>query len=130
MYTKKDKIYSEPFKALKQEGVTAYSLPEKEGGKVEEFDVSVDDMVFNGTMFLWGENKFAQMIIKGGSYDIYKAAIVKKRYSLDDQIAIVLNKDEDEDASISFQRMQEWRSYASAVARKIMEIVEAEKSKL
>lgn len=47
-----------------------------------------------------------------------KKYIIQKRYSNDDQLAIMLNRDDDE---LSYQKMQEWREWASTVARMIMD---------
>lgn len=59
------------------------------------------------------------------TYADAKKFIINKRYTNDDQIAIILNKDDDEESALAFQKMQEWREWASVVARKIMETIES-----
>ena len=49
---------------------------------------------------------------RGKSYTHIKTFIIKLHYSNDDQIAIMLNDDEDK-----MREMQEWREYAASVAR-------------
>jgi hypothetical protein len=43
------------------------------------------------------------------------------RYSNDDQIAIILNKDESEKDKISYNRMQMWRRFADDLAIRTVE---------
>jgi hypothetical protein len=50
---------------------------------------------------------------KGQNYAAIKTFIIKLHYSNDDQIAIMLNGDEEK-----MKEMQEWREYASYIARK------------
>ena len=58
-----------------------------------------------------------------GSYTDAKKFLIGKRYSNDDQIAIILNKDDSEEDTLAFEKMQEWREWASVMAHKIMEII-------
>lgn len=57
------------------------------------------------------------------TYADAKKYVICKRYSNDDQIAIILNKDNSEEDALAFQKMQEWRDWASAVAHKIMDCI-------
>ena len=56
------------------------------------------------------------------SYAEWKTKIIKWRYSNDDQIAILINKDDSEEDIIKYNRMQEWREYAAKLARKIINL--------
>lgn len=58
-----------------------------------------------------------------GSYTDAKKFIISKRYSNDDQIAIMLNKDDSEEDALAYEKMQEWRAWASTMAHKIIEII-------
>ena len=49
-------------------------------------------------------------------YNSVKTAIIKSRYSYDDQIAIMLNKADSPEDERKFKRMQDWRRYAAEVA--------------
>ena len=78
-----------------------------------------------GSIIFWSEDKLAQRVFKNGTYADYKKAIIQKKYSNDDQIAIMLNKDSGEEIDLlAYQKMQEWRDWASLVARKILEILQ------
>lgn len=97
---------------------------EDNGEEIEEIEATVDDMHKVGSIVLWSEDKLVQRIFKNGAYADYKKAIIQKKYSNDDQIAIMFNKDSGEAADIlAYDKMQEWRVWASIVAKKIMEIL-------
>lgn len=109
---------------LKRGSSIAY-LFQDNGQEIQEIKTDIEDMHKSGDLVLWSGNKIAQMIIKNGSYGDYKKAIIQKKYNNDDQIAIILNKDSGlSDDIFAYQKMQEWRSWASAVADKIMKTLE------
>ena len=98
-----------------------------EGGEeeIEEIEATVDDIHKVGSIILWSEDKLAQKIFKNGAYADYKKAIIQKKYSNDDQIAIILNKDSGEETDLlAYDKMQEWREWASIVAKKILEVLQ------
>lgn len=72
---------------------------------VDDFEEVDEDLVINidGTNY----------IFVGQSYSEIKTFIIKLHYSNDDQIAIMLNNDENK-----MNQMQEWREYAASIARK------------
>ena len=47
--------------------------------------------------------------------------LIKIRYSNDDQIAILLNKDSSEEDLLKYNKMQEWRDWASILAKAFMD---------
>ena len=73
-----------------------------------------------GNLIRWNNGLFATIIDKGATYGDIKGQIIKMRYSLDDQMAIVLNKDNSAEDLMHFDKMQEWRQFAGEVARKAM----------
>lgn len=123
MYKIGNKTYADAGYYLKRGSSVGYSFEDNDVS-IEEIVCNLEDMHFNGSIILWSNNKLAQRVLKNGVYGDYKKAIIQKKYSNDDQIAIMLNKDSGEDIDIlSYQKMQEWREWASTVARKILEIV-------
>ena len=77
----------------------------------DDLDVHVDSKI----VFLCGR-KF-MFLPKAITYEEIKKKIIKSRYTDDDQIAIILNKDDSEEDMMLFNKMQEWRAFASEVAR-------------
>jgi len=58
------------------------------------------------------------------NYGNWKKHIINLRYSNDDQIAIILNKDSgDEKDLLRYNKMQEWRVWAGQLANKILEML-------
>ena len=108
---------------LKRGSSIAYFF-EDNGEETQEIEATIDDMHKVGSIVLWSEDKLAQRVFKNGVYADYKKAIIQKKYSNDDQIAIMLNKDSGEEADLlAYAKMQEWREWASIVAKKIMETI-------
>ena len=108
---------------LKRGSSIAYFF-ENSDEEVQEIKATIDDIHKVGSIILWSEDKLAQRIFKNGRYADYKKAIIQKKYSNDDQIAIMLNKDSGEEADLlAYAKMQEWREWASIVAKKIMETI-------
>ena len=123
MYKIGNKTYADAGYHLKMGGSIAYFF-EDNGQEIQEVKTDIEDMHATDSIILWSKNKIAQRIIKNGNYGDYKKAIIQKKYSNDDQIAIILNKDSGlEEDLFAYQKMQEWREWASIVAKKIMEIL-------
>lgn len=108
---------------LKRGSSIAYFF-ENNGEEIQEIKATIDDMHKVGSIILWSEDKLAQRVFKNGVYADYKKAIIQKKYSNDDQIAIILNKDSGEEADLlAYQKMQEWRDWSSQVAKKIISLI-------
>lgn len=52
-------------------------------------------------------------------YATVKTEMVKKRYSNDDQIAIMLNVQLSEEDKMYYDKMQEWREFSGYIAKSI-----------
>ena len=90
------------------------------GGKTERLEVDykgyiltiedfkeVDENLYENIDDVWYD-------FSNWDYAQLKTFIIKLHYSNDDRIAIILNNDEDK-----IREMQEWRDYASEIAKKI-----------
>lgn len=123
MYTIKNKTFADAGYYLERGSSIAYSF-ENNNEKIEEKEIVLDDMHLFGQVILCTDGKIAQRILPRGDYSEYKKALVKKRYSNDDQIAIMLNRDSGDEADIiAYDKMQEWRNWASTVAKRIIELI-------
>lgn len=94
------------------------------GKKPKEEQVVIDDLVIENDIAKWHGGKFSVRGVSFQSYKDLKLFIIKLRYSMDDQVAILLNKDDSDSDKLDYTRMQDWRKYASAVAKKIIEVNE------
>ena len=119
MYKIKNIVYADAGKILKSANYQGYQCK----GNLEDFEELTVDLNTghreNGLIIF--DN--AVMLVKDLDYVGWKTHIVKIRYSNDDQIAIILNKDSSEEDLLRFNKMQEWREYASELAHKILEIL-------
>lgn len=120
MYISKEKIYADAGKYLignKSKGFSGY----QEYGPYTERFLDLSNLTINDKYIYFDEIRWDNPGIH--SYSDIKKYIVHKRYSNDDQIAIMLNKDDSEEDALAYEKMQEWREWASVLARKIMEII-------
>lgn len=120
MYTIQDTVYADAGKYLKCGNKVAFQMKASEN--IEELDLNLDDIQIVNNYAYYNNGLFAQEVNPRWTYGDYKSRIIKKKYSNDDQIAIMLNKYDSELDQIYYQKMQEWRAFASLLAKKIMEI--------
>lgn len=119
MFIQKNKVYAESGSVLrnKQTGEVCF----QGSGVLEDYEeivINLSDIEIHGCICLISNGLIAHWI---GSKDFedLKSEWVKKRYSYDDQIAIMLNRSESESDLLYFNKMQEWRIFASNIARAI-----------
>lgn len=120
MFTKNNTVYADAYKYLKhkERNVIALSIQ----GSAEEYEElpmnNPLDIEVSGGMIFWNNRRFANIPVRM-DYAGVKSSIIKSRYSNDDQLAIILNKDESEEERMYFEKMQEWREFAAYVAKSI-----------
>lgn len=123
MYKQRNKTYSDAGKYLKCGNRVAYEFGETASEITEAAD-TLAGFTKVGGMITWSNGFRAIKVIENGTYDDYKTKMIKARYSNDDQIAIMLNKDSgNEEDALAYQRMQEWREYSAKVAKEIMKVL-------
>ena len=105
MYTDKNIVYADPGKYLKYKNQIAFQLSASEG--IIECDLNIDDLYIKNNIALYNNSLCAQPVHSNYTYADYKRDIIKKRYSNDDQIAIILNKEDSEEDLIRYNRMME-----------------------
>lgn len=120
MYTDRNITYADPGKYLKSKNNICFQG--SSNVVYEELPLELNDMhIKNGVVF-YNTDLCAQFIVRSWTYADYKREFIKKRYSNDDQIAIILNKDDSEEDLQRYNRMMEWRKFASLMANKIMNL--------
>lgn len=120
MFIKGNMVYADAYKYLKHKTENQIAL--KAIGKETDFEeLSMNsplDVKSEGNLILWNDRKFA-CIPQTFDKDGVKTAIVKCHYNNDDQIAIMLNKEDGEEGAMYYQKMQEWRAFASYIAKEV-----------
>ena len=117
MYIDRNIIYSDPYKFLICDNTVGFQFPADKD--VEEFEINMDDIKRLGKLAYYNNGRLAEKLVENVDYGYYKSSIIKKRYSNDDQIAIILNKDDSEEDRIRYDRMMQWREFAADLAKKI-----------
>lgn len=122
MFTKGNTVYADAYKYLKHKNRNIIALSIQ--GSADDFEElpmnDPLDVEIDGSMVFWNNRKFAtrpDAFTKEG----IKTRIIKSRYSNDDQLAIILNKDNSETDAMYYQKMQEWREFAAFIAQKAIE---------
>ena len=118
MFQSKNIVYADPGKYLIGNHKVGYQFP-GELSEFEEKDVDIN-IVKKGNRYVYNNGLFGVRIAKNASYSDIKAMLVKIRYSNDDQIAIIINRDDSEEDNLKFQQMQEWRSWCASLAKEII----------
>lgn len=121
MFIKGNMIYSEAGYILKCDNKKAFQLPYDASKEYIEIPIDITNTKIESGMI----NMDGVVFRNNEKYDYgqWKANIIKKRYSNDDQIAIMLNHG-DEESNMIYNKMMQWREYASMLAKKFVELNE------
>ena len=129
MFTRNNRYYADAFRYLHNEKMNAVALmvtnpegwdelpfPEDLTVQVEERrdekgNVTGYDAFFHDRLFL--------IQLDSTDYNSVKSAVIRRRYSLEEQTAIILNKDKNEEKLKDYHDMQAWRDFAALLASKI-----------
>ena len=117
MYKRGNIVYADTYKYLQHKEGKYIALQGK--GELDDFD-EIDmelpiKVEVKGNLVTWNSGKLAT-IPKNLSYASVKKNIIYGRYSNDDQLAIMLNNTTED-----YARMQEWRNFATEIARLVDE---------
>lgn len=119
MYKIRNKVYPEAGYVLVGKSRIGYVFQ----GEFEEFTeqpITIDDMKVEGNFLLYSNGLILERNYPNLTYEEQKARIVKRLFSNDDQIAIMLNKGRSEQDDLVFEKMQEYRDWAGTLAKKIV----------
>lgn len=123
MFVKDNILYADAYKYLKHKTAPTVAmivpLTNSTIGDYEEvsFKDPLDIEVKDNTIY-WG-NRLFLIKVKSLKYADVKTAIIKSRYSDDDQMSIILNRDKGEEKEVLYQKMQEWRDFAGYIAKTV-----------
>lgn len=120
MYIKNNVVYADAGNILVSSNAIGYSLM-ADIANIQEQQINLQDMELEGEFLKYSDGLIVQGY-KNLDYAGWKDYIIKWRYTIDDQIAIILNKDENAEKLLEYNRMQEWRDWAGTLANKILNI--------
>ena len=124
MYKKGNVVYADAYKYLvhKSKGIIAFALSGDES-EFEEKKLPVPIKIIdegNGFYSIQDVPK-VKFYFSKNDYATVKTEMIKKRYSNDDQIAIMLNAQLSEEDKVYYNKMQEWREFSGYIAKSINE---------
>ena len=120
MFTINNTIYADAGNILIGDNKVGYQFIGKES-EFKEQKIKYDEINIKGSFIKYDNGRLLELIPRQPSYGYFKSCIIKKRYSNDDQIAILLNKDSSEEDLLKYNKMQEWRDWASILAKAFMD---------
>ena len=106
MFTINNTIYADAGNILIGDNKVGYQFIGKES-EFKEQKIKYDDINIKGSFIKYDNGRLLELIPRQPSYGYFKSHIIKKRYSNDDQIAILLNKDSSEEDLLKYNKMQE-----------------------
>ena len=118
MYKVRNKVYVDAGKILIGKNKRGYRFL----GEVADFSekaISLDDMKVEGKFLVYSDGLIRELYDPSAPYEQLKAKYVKRLFSNDDQIAIMLNKDKSAADAELFDKMQEWRDWCGVLAKKV-----------
>ena len=118
MYKVRNKVYAEAGSILIGKNKRGYSFL----GEVSDFSekaIRLDDMKVDGQFLVYSDGLIRELYDPNATYEQLKAKYVKRLFSNDDQIAIMLNKDKSAADAELYERMQEWRDWCGVLAKKV-----------
>ena len=118
MFTHNGSIYADAGKVLVSKSKIGYKLP-LGTSPVEEKDIDLSSLSIKGRLIVGDVQILNHPTF---TFDQWKAHIVKWRYTNDDQIAIMLNKDNSPEDTLYYNKMQEWRGWASTLAHALVDL--------
>lgn len=119
MYKVRNKVYADAGSLLIGKNKRGYVFL----GELKEFSekaIRLDDMRIEGQFLVYSDGLIREIYNPNLTYEQLKAKYVKRLFSNDDQIAIMLNKDRSEEDAELFGKMQEWRDWCGVLAKKVI----------
>lgn len=121
MYTIKNKTYADAGYVLKYKNKVAFSFEDVDEKDVLETKLNLENMQKIGKFVAYSDG--LKEYISCTEYKEWKKKWVNKQFTNDDQIAIILNKDDSEEDSLLFNKMQAWREWSGVIAKKIISVL-------
>lgn len=121
MYKVRNKVYADAGNLLIGNNKVGYVFL----GELKEFSekaIQLDDMRIEGDFLVYSNGMIRELYNPNMTYEQLKAKYVKRLFSNDDQIAIMLNKDRSAEDAEYFNKMQEYRDWCGTLAKKVMSL--------
>ena len=124
MYKKRNVVYADAYKYLvhKSKGTIAFAQSGDESEFEEkEFPTPIKIVDEGSGFYSIQDVPKVKFYFSKSDYATVKTEMIKKQYSNDDQIAIMLNAQLSEEDKMYYDKMQEWRKFSGYIAKLINE---------
>ena len=124
MYKKGNVVYADAYKYLvhKSKGIIAFAQSGDESEFEEKgFPVPIKIIDEGSGLYSIQSVPKVKFYFSKSDYATVKTEMIKKQYSNDDQIAIMLNAQLSEEDKMYYDKMQEWREFSGHIAKLINE---------
>ena len=119
MFIKNNTIFSEAGKYLSAQNFLGFKVSDSDDSKYTEKDF--EEPKVSGQFLIIGEIR--TLLSEIINYENLKKKFIEWHYSNDDQIAIILNKDNSDEDKVCYDKMQEWRTWAGDLAKKVLKLL-------
>lgn len=119
MFINNNIIYSEAGKYLSAQNFLWFKVLDSDISKYTEKDF--EEPKVSGQLLIIGEIR--TLLPEIIDYGNLKKKFIEWHYSNDNQIAIILNKDNSDEDKVCYNKMQEWRNWAGTISRKVINLI-------
>ena len=119
MFIKNNIIFSEAGKYLSAQNFLGFKVSDSDDSKYTEKDF--EEPKVSGQLLIIGEIR--TLLPEIINYENLKKKFIEWHYSNDDQIAIILNKDNSDEDKVYYDKMQEWRNWSGDLAKKVLKLL-------
>ena len=119
MFIKNNIIFSEAGKYLSAQNFLGFKVSDSDASKYTEKDF--EEPKVSGQFLIIGEIR--TLLPEIINYENLKKKFIEWHYSNDNQLAIILNKDNSDEDKVCYDKMQEWRNWSGDLAKKVLKLL-------
>lgn len=119
MFIKNNIIFSEAGKYLSAQNFLGFKVMDSDTSKYTEKDF--EEPKVSGQLLIIGDIR--TLLPEIIDYGNLKKKFIEWHYSNDNQLAIILNKDNSDEDKVCYDKMQEWRNWSGDLAKKVLKLL-------
>ena len=119
MFIKNNIIFSEAGKYLSAQNFLGFKVSDSDTSKYTEKDF--EEPKVSDQFLIIGEIR--TLLPEIINYENLKKKFIEWHYSNDNQLAIILNKDNSDEDKVCYDKMQEWRNWSGDLAKKVLKLL-------